>query len=110
PNKAYRWIAAATGGAAYVVIGLGAGFAVVFAAAMPPLIIQTVAGMALIGSLGGALAGAVGREDERVPAIVTFLVTASGITGIGDKFHGRGPPFGGQLAGGIALALIQAQR
>jgi benzoate membrane transport protein len=110
PNKAHRWIASATAGAANVVIGLGAGFAVVFAAAMPPLIIQTVAGMALIGSLGGALAVAVGRDDERVPALVTFLVTASGITGMGIKFFGIGPPFWGLLAGGAALALIKAKR
>jgi benzoate membrane transport protein len=110
PNKAHRWVASATAGVANIVIGLAAGFAVVFASAMPPLIIQTVAGMALFGSLAGALAVAVGNEEERIPAIVTFLVTASGITGTGVKFLGIGPPFWGLLAGGAALALIKARR
>lgn len=110
PNKGYRWIAAATAGAAYVVIGLGAGFAAAFAAAMPPLIIQTVAGLALFGSLAGALAGALAKEDERVPAIITFIVTASGITGMGVKFLGIGPAFWGLIAGGLALALVKAKR
>jgi benzoate membrane transport protein len=110
PNKAYRWIAAATAGGAYVLIGLVAGFAAAFAAAMPPLIIQTVAGLALFGSLAGALAGALAKEDERIPAIVTFLVTASGITGMGVKFFGIGPAFWGLIAGGAVLALIKARR
>ena len=78
--------------------------AAAFIAAVPPLLIQAVAGLALFSSLAAALAGALALEEARLPAILTFVTTASGIT-----VAGVGAPFWG-LVGGILLLLLLRQR
>jgi benzoate membrane transport protein len=90
PDAGKRWIAPVSAGATYIVLGLLAGFATAFVVASPPLLIQAVAGLALLGALIGAVTAAMASASERVPAIGTFLVTASGITvlGIGSAFWG----------------------
>jgi len=80
------------------VIGLFAGFAAAFIAASPPLLIQAVAGLALLGSLVSALS----REHEHIPAILTFITAASGVS-----FFGIGPAFWGLIAGGVVMALMR---
>lgn len=50
PDPARRWIAGAMAGATYVALGLLASFAAAFVAASPPLLIESVAGLALLGS------------------------------------------------------------
>lgn len=90
PDKAKRWIAPIAAGSTYIVLGLLAGVATAFVAASPPILIQAVAGLALLGALIGAVVGAVAEPDHRLAAVATFLVTASGITiaGIGSAFWG----------------------
>ena len=105
PNPARRWIASAIGGGGYLGLGLGAGFAAAFVAASPPLLIQAVAGLALLGSLGSALATALAREEDRIPAIVTFVVAASGVSVLG-----IGGALWGLVAGGAILALGRLRR
>ena len=100
PDPARRYIAAVTAGAAYIVLGLFASFAAAFVAASPPLLIQCVAGLALFGSLAAALASALAREDERLPAMLTFAVSASGAS-----FFGIAAPFWGLIAGGALYGL-----
>ena len=100
PDPARRYIAAVTAGAAYIVLGLFASFAAAFVAASPPLLIQCVAGLALLGSLAAALASALAREDERLPAMLTFAVSASGAS-----FFGIAAPFWGLIAGGALYGL-----
>jgi benzoate membrane transport protein len=100
-NPARRWIASFTCGIAYVVIAFGATFATAFVAASPPLLIEAVAGLALLGALAGALTSALAKEDERVPAVVTFVVAASGIS-----YFGIGAAFWGLIAGVALLALL----
>ena len=105
PDPSRRWIAAVTAGAAYIALGMTATFAAAFVAASPPLLIQAVAGLALLGSFGAAIQTALVREDERVPAIVTFVTAASGISP-----YGIGAAFWGLLAGGAMLALARLGR
>jgi benzoate membrane transport protein len=105
PNPARRYVASAASGTAYLALGLFAGFAAAFIAASPPLLIQAVAGLALLGSLGSALSAALAREDERLPAVLTFATTASGVA-----FLGIGSAFWGLVAGGALLALDRARR
>jgi len=71
-----------------------------FIAASPPILIEAVAGLALLPSLAAALAGSLQAEDSRLPAILTFVTTASGVTvlGIGGAFWG--------LIAGIVLMLV----
>ncbi len=102
PDPARRYIAAMTAGAAYVVLGLAASFAAAFVAASPPLLIQCVAGLALLGSLAAALTSALAREDERLPAILCFAVSASGTS-----FFGIAAPFWGLIAGGALYGLAR---
>ncbi|EDP66643.1 benzoate transport protein [alpha proteobacterium BAL199] len=105
PDPSRRWIASTIAGAAYVVIGLFAGVAAAFVTASPPLLIQAVAGLALFGSLGAAAAGAFVREEDRLPAVLTFVTTASGLS-----FFGIGAAFWGLIAGGILLLLSRVRR
>lgn len=105
PDPARRWIASVAGGATYMALGLAAGAAAAFVAASPSLLIESVAGLALLGSLVGALSAALAREEERVPAIVTFVTAASGTS-----FLGVGSAFWGLVAGGILLALLRVPR
>ena len=100
PDPTRRYLACVAAGAAYVVLGLGAGLAAAFIAASPPLLIQAVAGLALLGSLAGALTAALADERGRLAAVVTFVATASGIT-----VMGIGAAFWGLAAGGLLLAL-----
>lgn len=104
PDPSRRWIATVACGATYIVIGLGAGFATAFVAASPPLLIEAVAGLALLGSLAAALAGAVAREDARLPALATFVTTASGVS-----ILGIGGAFWGLIAGGALMLLLTAK-
>ena len=69
-------------------------------AVSPPILIEAIAGLALLGALGGALMGAVNQPDGREAALITFLVTASGLT-----FFGISGAFWGLLAGGAMRAL-----
>jgi benzoate membrane transport protein len=102
PDPSRRWIASFTAGVAYIVIAFGATFATAFVTASPPLLIEAVAGLALLGALAGALTSALAREDERIPAVVTFVTAASGIS-----FFGIGTAFWGLLAGVVLLGLFK---
>ena len=102
PDPARRWPAAFVNGAAYVVLGLLAGAATSLIAASPPLLIEAVAGLALLGAFGSALLAAVTAAEDREAAVVTFLVTASGLS-----FAGIGAAFWGLVAGGAVLALAR---
>jgi benzoate membrane transport protein len=100
PDPARRYWAAAVAGAFYVVFGLLAGAALALVSLAPPLLLQAIAGLALLGTLAGALRQALDSEAEREAATVTFLLSASGV-----GFLGIGGPFWGLLAGGALLAL-----
>ena len=100
PRK--RWIAAATAGAAYVVLGLSAVAATALLLTAPPLLIEGVAGLALLGALGNALTAALAdtKPGRKEAAVATFVVTASGIS-----VAGIGAPFWGLLVG-LGLLLV----
>ena len=86
----------------YIVFGLLAGVATAFIAASPPLLVETVAGLALLGAMGSSLMGAMKEEASREAALITFLVAASGLT-----LFGIGGAFWGLIAGGLVLALAR---
>ena len=100
PDPARRYWAAVVAGVTYIGFGLLAGAATAFIAASPPILIEAVAGLALLGAFGSALLGAVSAPNGREAAVVTFLVTASG-----QGFLGVSGAFWGLLAGGAMLAL-----
>ena len=85
-----RYLAAVWAGIFYVITGLlGATVASLFSA-LPRELVAAIAGIALFGTIGNSLAGALHDDTERDAALITFLVTASGLTlmGIGSAFWG----------------------
>ncbi|MFN7693317.1 MAG: benzoate/H(+) symporter BenE family transporter [Burkholderiales bacterium] len=95
-----RWLAAMAAGLFYVLLGLlGAAVVGVFAA-FPKTLVLAVAALALLGTIGNGLASALADEPQRDAAVITFLVTLSGLT-----VAGIGAPFWAVLAGGLALLL-----
>jgi benzoate membrane transport protein len=104
PDPGRRWLAAASAGALYFVIGPCAGLATALLTASPPVLIEGVAGLALLSTLGAALRAATDDDERRDAAIVTFAVTASGVTALGIS-----APFWGLVAG-LGLLAVQTAR
>jgi benzoate membrane transport protein len=101
-DPARRYTAAVAAGAFYIVVGLfGATVAAVFAA-FPKELVACVAGIALFGTIANSLAMALREESDREAALVTFLVTASGLS-----LAGIGSAFWGLVAGGICLVALR---
>lgn len=101
PDPRRRYWSGVVSGVAYVGFGLIAGVVTAFAS-LSPLLIQAVAGLALIGAFSSAVHAAMARLDEREAATLTFLVTASGIA-----FFGISAPFWGLIAGAGVLAATR---
>jgi len=103
-DPARRWTASATAGVLYIVVGLLGGAVVGLIAAFPKELVLALAGFALLGTIGSALAGAMKDESQREPALITFLVTASGLS-----LWGVGAAFWGVVAGVLALVVQRAR-
>ena len=102
PGK--RYTAAVMAGLFYLAIGLAGGAVVGLLQAFPRELVLAVAGLALLSTIAGGLASALKEERHRDAAILTFLVTLSGLT-----LAGVGSAFWGVVAGTAAL-LVQHGR
>lgn len=101
-DPARRYTAAMAAGGFYLLVGLfGATVAALFAA-FPRELIACVAGIALFGTIGNSLASALAVERDREAALVTFLVTASGLS-----LGGIGSAFWGLVAGTLTLLVLR---
>jgi benzoate membrane transport protein len=89
-DPARRYTAAVACGLIYIVIGLFGAAVTGVLTAFPRELVVAVAGLALLGSIGGGLAVALKDELHREAALITFLVTLSGVSlaGIGSAFWG----------------------
>ena len=85
-------------------LGLASAAIAALVAVAPVGVIETVAGLALLGTLVAALRAAVDPTDTREAAIVTFLVAASGITvaGVGSAFWA--------IIAGLVIHLVLSRR
>lgn len=101
PDAAKRWMAAAAAGVFYIIAGVFGGSITALMAALPLSWIQTLAGLALLSTISGSLHQSLLQPRERDAAIVTFLVTASGMT-----LLGIGSAFWGLIAGGVCYAVL----
>ncbi|MGB3492933.1 MAG: benzoate/H(+) symporter BenE family transporter [Elainellaceae cyanobacterium] len=100
PDK--RYVAAVAAGGFYLLVGIfGATVGALFTA-LPQELVLAIAGLALLSTIGKGLATALGQDSEREPALITFLVTASGIT-----LWSIGSAFWGLVAGTIAIGLLR---
>ncbi|WP_374567600.1 benzoate/H(+) symporter BenE family transporter [Ideonella sp.] len=103
-DPARRYTAAAMAGVFYIALGLAGGAVAGLFQAFPRELVAAVAGLALLGTIAGGLASALKDEHHRDAALLTFVVTLSGLT-----IAGIGSAFWGVVAGGVALAF-QRQR
>jgi benzoate membrane transport protein len=97
PDPARRWHAGVVYGIAQLVLALLGASLVSLFASLPGALIATVAGCALLSSLTGAFGAALVTEKHRLAAVLTFVITASGLAlgGVGSAFWG--------LAGGLLV-------
>ena len=102
PDPARRYTAAVVCGTLYCVVGLFGAAVTGVLTAFPRELVVAIAGLALLGTIGAALATALRDEAHREPALITFLVTLSGLS-----IAGIGAPFWGVVAGAIALLVQQ---
>jgi benzoate membrane transport protein len=84
----------------YIALGLAGGTVAGLLAAFPAELVAAVAGLALLGTIAGGLASALKDEQHRDAALLTFIVTLSGLT-----VAGIGSAFWGVVAGAVALAF-----
>ncbi|MGO7632399.1 benzoate/H(+) symporter BenE family transporter [Rhizobium leguminosarum] len=95
-----RYWASLIAGVGYIILGLLAGAVTAFVALAPSILIEAVAGLALVGAFSSSAMSAFQAPDSREAAAITFLVTASGVS-----FGGISGAFWGLIAGGLMLAL-----
>ncbi|KQL50006.1 benzoate transporter [Brevibacillus choshinensis] len=103
-DSAKRYIAGIACGIFYIVVGI---FGVTLAALfliLPATFIATLAGLALLGTIGGSLANALTDPKGRETALITFLATAANVT-----LFGVGGAFWGLVAGLAAHLLIHGK-
>jgi benzoate membrane transport protein len=103
PDPAKRWWSGIGLAASYLAMALFVGTFISLLSVLPAALIVTVVALGLLGPLMGALAAAMAHAEQRMPAILTFLVAASGL-----KLLGVGAAFWGLMAGLAALAIDKA--
>ena len=101
-DRSKRYTAAASCGAIYIVIGLFGALVTGLLTSFPKELVVSIAGIALLSTIGNGLASALRDERHREPALITFLVTLSGIT-----LMDIGSAFWGVVAGSLALFVQQ---
>lgn len=99
-DKARRYTAAVVCGGLYVLIGLFGAVVTGLLTAFPKALVVAIAGLALLGTIGSGLHAALADERHREAALITFLVTLSGVV-----VAGVGSAFWGVVAGSVALAV-----
>ena len=100
-----RYAAAATCGLFYLLIGTFGAVVTGLLTAFPRELVAAIAGLALLGTIGAGLTSAFSEEKHREAALITFLVTLSGVV-----IAGIGSALWGLLAGSLALFVQQYGR
>src|SRR5690606_30293476 len=104
-DPARRYVAGVSGGVCYLALGICGATLVPFFTALPAALIAPLAGLARLAAIGGALGGAMSAPANREAALITFLVTASGMS-----FLGLSAAFWGLVFGIGAHLLLTARR
>lgn len=103
PKQRYK--AAVWAGVFYLLMGLFGATVVGLFAALPTELVMAIAGLALLGTIGQSLTVAIQDSAEREAALLTFMITASGMT-----LGGIGSAFWGLVIGGAVLAVSHKKR
>ncbi len=102
PDPKRRWVAAFSAGSSYLVLALLSTALATLVAAAPAGVVETVAGLALLGTLAASLFGALEHASDREATVLTFLVAASGLT-----FAGIGSAFWALVVGLVVRAILR---
>ncbi|ART49698.1 benzoate/H(+) symporter BenE family transporter [Acidovorax carolinensis] len=105
PDRDKRYTAAVSCGLLYGAIGIFGAVVTGLLTAFPKELVVAIAGLALLGTIGNGLAAALRDEPYREAALITFLVTLSGVVVVG-----VGSAFWGVVAGSLALFVQQYRR
>jgi benzoate membrane transport protein len=100
-----RWIAGVSAGVSYLVLGAASAAFAALVLLAPPGVIPAVAGLALFAAFGSAVHQAIDDPRERMPAVVTFLVAASGVSILGVS-----AAFWALIAGLLVRSVLHAGR
>ncbi|CZT29933.1 benzoate/H(+) symporter BenE family transporter [Pseudomonas cerasi] len=104
-DKSKRYTAAIWCGIFYAIAGIfGATLAGLFSA-FPKELMLSIAALALLGSITNGLTVAMAEPREREPALITFMVTASGLT-----LFSIGSAFWGIVAGLLTLLILNTRK
>lgn len=96
-----RYIAGIACGLIYIIIGIFGGTLALLFSSLPKELVVTLAGLALISAITNGMVGVVTDEKSRDAGVVTFLVTASGMS-----FLGFGAAFWGLFIGGLSYLVL----
>jgi benzoate membrane transport protein len=94
-----RWLASFVGGLVYWLFAIGAGFFAAFVLAVPSELLLAVVGLALLPSFIASIGASLEHRSTRLPAAITFIVGAAGIS-----VFGIGGAFWALVAGMLVLA------
>lgn len=100
-DPAKRYWGAAMAGVFYLLAGLSGGAVSWLLSALPLSLIQTIAGLALVGTITSSLQRSLADDRQRDAAMITFLITASGLT-----LWGIGAAFWGMLSGILSWLIL----
>ncbi len=100
-----RYVAGVVGGVFYLVLGCFGATIVALFMAFPKALIAALAGLALLGAIANSLSAAMSVLAEREAALITFLVTASGMS-----MFGLASAFWGLFFGIVAHLVLTARR
>ncbi|SHL86345.1 benzoate/H(+) symporter BenE family transporter [Halomonas cupida] len=103
-NPDRRYIAGVANGVFYLIGGLFAGTIVALFTSLPGAFVAVLAGLALIGAIMSNLAAVIEAEDHREASVITFMVTASGMS-----LFGLGAAFWGVVIGAVAVKVLHGQ-
>lgn len=104
-TPATRYLSVVVAGVFYCLVGLMGGAIIGLFLVAPRALVVTVAGIALLNTIGASLSAALARTEQREAALVTFMATVSGVT-----FLGIGAPLWALLFGGATSAALTLKR
>lgn len=105
PDATKRYTAGIAAGVFYLLTGFAGATVVALFAAFPAALVATVAGVALLGTIAANLAIASADTPHRDAAMLTFLVTASGVS-----FFGIASAFWGLVVGVVTMLMLNWHR
>ncbi|MCV6600207.1 MAG: benzoate/H(+) symporter BenE family transporter [Cohaesibacter sp.] len=104
-NPQTRYKAAIMAGLFYCIIGLLGATVISLFLIAPKALVMTIAGFALLSTIGNSLHNALHQPDNREAALVTFMTTVSGIS-----FFGIGAPFWALIFGTIVSFALKNKK